>query len=132
MTAIDEYWEALDRLTNNTPIRLPKGTPINNDSVALEAGRGRGSIKKSRNAFSALIEAIKTADTANTSKKVDVKIQLENEKSKKENYRELYHLSLNREIMLLERLDQLEKRLKQISNITPIFKGKQNVDSKRN
>lgn len=132
MTAIDEYWEALDRLINNAPLRLPKGTPINNDSVALEAGRSRGSIKKSRNTFSALIEAIKSAHAVNISKKPNAKIQLENEKSKKESYRELYHQSLNREIMLLERLDQLEKRLKQISNVTPIFKGKQNVDSKRN
>lgn len=35
---------------------LPKGSAINNDTVALEAGRKRGSIKKSRH--TALIEAI--------------------------------------------------------------------------
>lgn len=38
---------------------LPKGSAINNDTVALEAGRKRGSIKKSRHA--ALIEAIELA-----------------------------------------------------------------------
>ncbi|WP_168389503.1 hypothetical protein [Acinetobacter indicus] len=41
---------------------LPKGSAINNDTVALEAGRKRGSIKKSRHA--ALIEAIEQAAQA--------------------------------------------------------------------
>ncbi len=30
---IDEYFKALERLKNNTPIRLPKGSRINNDNV---------------------------------------------------------------------------------------------------
>ncbi len=30
--------EALNRLVSNTPIRVPKDSKINNDTVALEAG----------------------------------------------------------------------------------------------
>ena len=56
MSALNEYYAALARLKNNKPTILPKGSAINNDTVALEAGRKRGSIKKSRHA--ALIEAI--------------------------------------------------------------------------
>ena len=59
MSALNEYYAALERLKANKPIVLPKGSAINNDTVALEAGRKRGSIKKSRHA--ALIEAIELA-----------------------------------------------------------------------
>lgn len=56
MSALNDYYAALERLKANKPIILPKGSAINNDTVAMEAGRKRGSIKKSRHA--ALIEAI--------------------------------------------------------------------------
>ena len=59
MSALNEYYTALERLKVNKPNVLPKGSAINNDTVALEAGRKRGSIKKSRHA--ALIETIELA-----------------------------------------------------------------------
>ncbi|WEH91896.1 hypothetical protein PYR75_15325 [Acinetobacter soli] len=59
MSALNEYYAALERLKANKPTVLPKGSAINNDTVALEAGRKRGSIKKSRHAT--LIEAIELA-----------------------------------------------------------------------
>jgi hypothetical protein len=45
MSAINDYWDALERLRLDAPIRLQKGVSINKDTVALEAGRKRGSIK---------------------------------------------------------------------------------------
>ena len=62
MSALNDYYAALERLKANKPIVLPKGSAINNDTVAMEAGRKRGSIKKSRHA--ALIEAIELAAQA--------------------------------------------------------------------
>ena len=62
MSALNDYYAALERLKANKPIVLPKGSAINNDTVAMEAGRKRGSIKKSRHA--ALIEAIEQAAQA--------------------------------------------------------------------
>ncbi|KAF1017883.1 MAG: hypothetical protein GAK29_04393 [Acinetobacter bereziniae] len=59
MSALNDYYAALERLKANKPIILPKGSAINNDTVAMEAGRKRGAIKKSRHA--ALIEAIEQA-----------------------------------------------------------------------
>ncbi|MEB3767277.1 hypothetical protein [Acinetobacter sp. MD2] len=59
MSALNDYYAALERLKANKPSVLPKGSAINNDTVALEAGRKRGSIKKSRHA--ALVEAIEQA-----------------------------------------------------------------------
>ena len=51
---VSKYFEALQRLQ-------ARGAPINNDTVALEAGSGRGSIKKSRPAYAELIAAIDVA-----------------------------------------------------------------------
>ena len=62
MSALNDYYAALERLKANKPIVLPKGSAINNDTVAMEAGRKRGSIKKIRHA--ALIEAIEQAAQA--------------------------------------------------------------------
>ena len=59
MSVLNEYYAALERLKANRPKILQKGSAINNDTVALEAGRKRGSIKKSRHA--ALVEAIELA-----------------------------------------------------------------------
>ena len=59
MSTLNEYYAALERLKANKPMVLPKGSAINNDTVALEAGRKRGSIKKSRHA--ALVQAIELA-----------------------------------------------------------------------
>ena len=53
---LQEYFEALERLKSNNPINVLKNSKINNDSVALEAGRKRGSIKKSREIFAELME----------------------------------------------------------------------------
>jgi hypothetical protein len=51
---VGKYFEALERLK-------ARGAPINNDTVALEAGSGRGSIKKSRAGYAELIAAIDQA-----------------------------------------------------------------------
>jgi hypothetical protein len=59
--AIDDYFAALERLKSGRPIIVPKGTRITNDAVALEAGRGKGTIKKSRPVFAKLIAAVEEA-----------------------------------------------------------------------
>ncbi len=51
---VDKYFEALERLKNRME-------PINNDAVAKEAGSGKGSIKKSRPGYAALVAAIEQA-----------------------------------------------------------------------
>ncbi|MGE8112026.1 hypothetical protein [Pseudomonas sp. NPDC086566] len=61
MSAIEDYRSALNRLKINKPLILPKGSAINKDTVALEAGRKRGSIKKSRDEHSDLIAEIEAA-----------------------------------------------------------------------
>ena len=122
MSVINEYRDALERLINNKPIRLNKGCSINNDTVALEAGRKRGSIKKSRAVFSELIEAIQEANKARGAKKADSEVRLKSERKAKKYARELFHNSLNRELMLIERLAKLEKILSKNQNIVQLNK----------
>lgn len=59
---VKEYFAALERLKQNKPERIEKGSEINKDTVALEAGRKRGSIRN-RPGFETLIEAIATASS---------------------------------------------------------------------
>lgn len=61
--AIRNYFDALERLKANKPQRVAKGTPINRDTVATEAGRTRGSIRP-RAGLEELIEAIDSATLA--------------------------------------------------------------------
>ena len=80
MSALNDYYAALERLKANKPIVLPKGSAINNDTVAMEAGRKRGSIKKSRHA--ALIEAIEQAAQAAGQNVLSPAQQIEQAKTK--------------------------------------------------
>ncbi len=43
---LQDYFDALERLKTGKPVNVPKGTKITNDSVSLEAGRKKGTIKK--------------------------------------------------------------------------------------
>lgn len=111
MSMISEYEEALERLINNKPINVPKGSKINKDTVALEAGRKRGSIKKIRDIFVDLIQKIE--DSANERKfpKKEYEQKILKWKNKANEYRDLYEEVLNRELMLIERLKNLEIEL---------------------
>ncbi|RBP30726.1 hypothetical protein DET50_107141 [Marinobacter pelagius] len=63
MGAVDDYYAALERLKKNKPVNVPKGTAINKDTVAMEAGKKRGSIRK-RPGFEQLIDDIEKASEA--------------------------------------------------------------------
>lgn len=57
-SAADQYRDAFERLKNNRPQLLPKGTPVTQNNVAKEAGSDPSALKKSR--FPSLIAEIKT------------------------------------------------------------------------
>ncbi len=111
MAAIDEYFSALDRLKKNTPVRLPKGTAISKDTVAMEAGRKRSSIKRSRSVFEPLIAEIELAVATQNSSQHKARDSIDKVKAEKKHYQLLYHQALNRELMLVKRLADLESRL---------------------
>ena len=112
--AIKDYYAALERLKNNNPIVLhPNTFAINNDTVALETGRKRGSIKASR--YPELIESIKKAEELRTKTGISVtdkhKAKAKKEKNVNKELELKYQASLNREVMLVEQLRKLEKEI---------------------
>ena len=115
---LQEYFNALDRLKTNNPINVPKGSKINNDSVALEAGRKRGSIKKSREIFTELIVAINNASQESNAEYDKLELKIFKLKNSAENYKEMYEKAINRELMYLERINELEKLLKKKNSLS--------------
>jgi hypothetical protein len=115
---LQDYFAALDRLKSNNTINVPKNSKINKDMVALEAGRKRGSIKKSREMFTDLIEAIDIAVKENNEDYDKLTSKISKLKNLTQNYKELYEKAINREIMYLERISELEKLLKKKSSLS--------------
>lgn len=113
MEKLGKYYKALNRLIQNNPNIVSKGTRISYDSVSLEAGMSKGCIKKSRPGFSELIEAIDkhkpNAKSAlnNQNKKINLEIS---ELKKRLNN------SLIREINLISEIHELRKNDKKNQN----------------
>lgn len=101
---LKDYFDALERLKRSKPINVPKGTKITNDSVSLEAGRKKGTIKKSRPVFSELIDAINHAANAEVGPQDMMQARLDNAKAEAEKYRNLWEEALAREISLVKEL----------------------------
>ncbi|WP_027672673.1 hypothetical protein [Rheinheimera baltica] len=111
MSSIVEYFKALERLKKREPLIVQKDTKISKDSVSLEAGRQKGSIKKSRAIFKELIAAIDEAAIEQKLPEISQREKLTIAKAKIGNYRQLYEEALAREIMLIRRIYELEKHL---------------------
>ncbi|AMV44269.1 hypothetical protein [Paraburkholderia caribensis] len=108
---LGEYFAALERLKEGRPQKAPIGTKISNDAVAIEAGRGKGSIKKSRALFADLIRAIDDAAQAERDPTKDQKAKLERTRNDAKDYRLRYEAALARELSLLRELYDLKKTL---------------------
>lgn len=99
------------------PERVPKGTRITNDAVSVEAGRRKGSIKKSRPQFQDLIRDIAAAAEAQPDPKRDLtaqigklKGQLAGAKKSAQQIQNAYEQSLMRELSLLRKLHELQMK----------------------
>ena len=107
---LSEYFEALERLKQGKPIRISASTKITNDSVALEAGRNKGAIKKSRIIFSDLIVAIEIAAKEQKELSVDQRKIFKLQEEVK-NIRKDLENALGRELSLVYENYQLKKQL---------------------
>lgn len=112
--SLKDYFEALDRLVEGKPIRVAKGTLITNDAVSLEAGRVKGSIKRSREVFADLIVAIDLAHTEQVKDKRKRQEKVDKAKSSADDYRQKFEAAVAREISLLREVLHLKKELADI------------------
>ena len=116
---LKDYFEALERLKKGKPINVLKGTKITNDSVSLEAGRKKGTIKKSRPIFSDLIEAIDAAAKVETKPGDEMRSKLDEAKDQAARYRVLWEEALAREVSLVKQLwDEREAWAKERAALT--------------
>lgn len=99
-----DYFDALDRLKSGASINVPKGTRITKDSVSLEAGRKKGTIKKSRPIFKDLIDAIGVAAQVHSESGNDMQLRIKEAKVEAARYRSLWEEALAREVSLFKQL----------------------------
>jgi hypothetical protein len=125
---LKDYFEALERLKNGKPVNVPKGTKITNDSVSLEAGRKKGTIKKSRPVFSELINAISAAAATDINQTDEMRMRLDQAKAEAAKYRALWEEALAREVSLVKELWdsreawKREREAMECGKVTPIRK----------
>ena len=101
---LKDYFDALERLKCGKPENVPKGTKISNDSVSLEAGRKKGTIKKSRPVFSDLIEAINAVAAEEAKPEDEMRERLNQAKAEAAKYRNLWEEALAREVSLVKEI----------------------------
>jgi len=111
-----DYYDALERLRSNQPELLVKGSyKINQDTVALEAGRNRGAIKPSRSQFIKLIDDINRVGHEYNNKALNkinkIQASADRYRSNGDDLREKYLAALNREMMLVRRVRDLEMKV---------------------
>lgn len=111
---VEKYFAALERL-------MTRGEPISNDAVALEAGSGRGSIKKSRPAYAELIAAIDAAAKQLTEVKVDSN-PIPGMRQKIGDLTRRLDQSLEREVALLHELYDLRAETRQLGEENRLLK----------
>ena len=103
--AMTDYYAALERLKKR------KGARINNDTVAIEAGRKKWSIKKSRPQFAELIAAIDAANAVVGRPKLELTERLNRAKGDAKDLQTQLDESLARELALLRQVFSLRKEL---------------------
>ncbi|WDH22458.1 hypothetical protein [Pseudomonas chlororaphis] len=120
--SLNRYYEALARLTSGANIRTPKGVKITNDAVSLEAGLGKGSIKKSRTIYSELIATIDEARREQSKPVMGAKEKLDALKKESAKYQADLEAALGREVALLREVYQLKQELAKLigASVVPI------------
>jgi hypothetical protein len=118
---IGECFYALDRLMSGTPIRVTAPYKINNDTVALEAGFPRGSIKKYNPKHTLLREAIKKGAQLFLAPSAHKKEELKSKKEEIFGLKQLLAASLAREVMLIHRISELETELRSEHKVTTLI-----------
>jgi hypothetical protein len=122
---LDEYFAALERLKKGRPTVVSKGVKITNDAVGLEAGRGKGSIKKSRPVFADLIHAIDAAAAAQARPKNEQHERINKAKVAANQCRRELEASMAREISLLHELYETKQKLFRLTGETVLpLRGK--------
>ena len=118
MSATEElYRDAWERLKSGKPTIVDKTMPINQlDTVALEAGKKKGSLRKTNHPE--LCEEILEYELKETSLQECIRKRTEYREDAEEKEK-LWKGALARELMLIKRLKELEMEIKRIKQKYP-------------
>lgn len=124
---LKELYDALFRLVNNTPVRVPKGTKISRRTVLLEAGKDPSLIRSDREIYEHLIADIehyaalqKEKSAKKNGQVAELKARIAQLRSEAERFEDLWKATLARELFLLEQLDEYEQRWKKYTNVVDL------------
>lgn len=122
--ALKDYYAALERLKQ-------RKARINNDAVAVEAGRKKGSIKKSRSQFADLIVAIDEASQSVSRATNATAERLNRVTQTSQELQDRLDAALVRELSLLQEVFELRKELAQLrgGNVLPLRRSFQKADA---
>lgn len=108
---LKDYYNALSRLKSNKPQIVPRGTTITFDSVALEAGKSKGSIKAKRPLYSQLRVDILQAKEAQQTPELALEMKIRLLKAEAERYKLLYEAAIAREISRCREIWEMKSQL---------------------
>lgn len=118
MRDIDAGYKALRRLENDVPVRIPKGSKINYDNVALEMGLKKGAIKKGRDNDKfrqAIDEAAKRQQA-----RITPADKLREARNLANKYQQLWEQSLGRELCLARQVRDLIRQVEELEKQLPL------------
>ncbi len=101
---LSDYYAALERL-------IKRKAKINNDTVALEAGRKKGTIKKSRHIYTRLIQDIENAALEQSQIHKHYHIKLTQSRNAATELRKQLDEAYAREVSLLAELLETKRKL---------------------
>lgn len=111
-------YEALSRLEDDRPLRIPKGSKINYDNVALEMGLKKGAIKKGRgyDEFRLAIDEAAKRQQA----RITPADRLREAKSLANKYQTLWEQSIGRELCLARQVRDLSNQVEELEKQKPL------------
>lgn len=115
---LDDYYAALDRLKK-------RNAKINNDTVAVEAGRKKGTIKKSRALYAELIQAIDQAAAEQANSPNPDKARADKYRAEATHLRAQLDAAYAREVSLLAELLEAKRTIQSMAGTKVIpLRGK--------
>lgn len=117
---ISECFLALERLLNGNPIKIVGPYKINNDTVSVEAGYPRGSIKKYNPTHELLIKNISENYGKKYKSSAKPHKKLKDQQQKIKTLQTDINDAIGREAMYIKYILELEAALLKTGNVVPI------------
>lgn len=111
-------YEALWRVENDVTLRIPKGSKVNYDNVALEMGLKKGAIKKRQGNDEFRLAIDEAAERQQA--RITPADRLREAKSLANKYQQLWEQSIGRELCLARQVRDLSSQVEELKKQQPL------------